>query len=46
MTYSKRKRKYSLMGEEEEEEVDDDYIFKFMGNFICKSMERGFEDIV
>ncbi|KAA0062630.1 hypothetical protein E6C27_scaffold79G001410 [Cucumis melo var. makuwa] len=29
----------------EEEEVDANYVFKFMDEFICKPLERGFEDI-
>lgn len=29
----------------EEEEADADYVFKFMDEFICKPLERGFEEI-
>ncbi|TYJ96034.1 hypothetical protein E5676_scaffold2612G00500 [Cucumis melo var. makuwa] len=29
-----------------EEEVDANYFFKFMDDYICKPLERGFEDIV
>uniref|UniRef100_A0A9I9E7V8 Uncharacterized protein n=1 Tax=Cucumis melo TaxID=3656 RepID=A0A9I9E7V8_CUCME len=30
----------------EEDEVDEDYIFKFMDNFICKPLENEIEDII
>lgn len=29
----------------EAEEVDADYVFKFMDEFICKPLKRGFEDM-
>lgn len=31
---------------EDEEETDQGYILKFMDHYICKQMEKGFEDIV
>ncbi|KAA0051346.1 hypothetical protein E5676_scaffold419G00410 [Cucumis melo var. makuwa] len=30
----------------EEEEVDGDYIFKFMNHYIYKPMDKGFEDVI
>ena len=34
------------MVKKDEEEVDEDYIFKFIGHYICKPIERGFEDVI
>ena len=29
-----------------QDKVDEDYIFKFMDNFICKPLKSGIEDII
>lgn len=31
---------------EDEEEVDDDYLFKFLDHYVCKPMKKEFEDII
>ena len=37
---------HEVQKETNEEDIDKDYIFKFMDESICKSMKRGFQDMI